>query len=309
MAGPCDIVALGEPLFELNATGEAGLYRSGFGGDTSNTAVAASRSGARVAYLTRIGTDTFGDAFMKLWAEEGIETSGIERDPRAPTGIYFITHGPDGHDFDYRRAGSAASLMEPASLPADMIAGARLLHVSAISQAISESATDTVFAAIEIARAAGALVAYDTNLRLKLWPLARARAVILATIGDCDIVLPGHDDAALLLGTKDPDAIVDAILAKGPGIVALTLGAEGVLVATPERRERIASHVVKAVDASGAGDTFDGAFLAEYLRGGDPFAAARYANAAAALSVQGYGAVEPMPDRAAVEAFLTSDRD
>ena len=90
----------------------------------------------------------------------------------------------------------------------------------------------------------------------------------------------------------------------GPKIVALTLGSDGALIATKERREWVTPVKAKVVDATGAGDMFDGAFLAEYLRTNDPFAAARYANVAAALSTEGYGAVAPMPRRAAVENAL-----
>ncbi len=92
-------------------------------------------------------------------------------------------------------------------------------------------------------------------------------------------------------------------------IVALTLGAAGTLVATPAERQLIAGRKVDAVDATGAGDTFDGAFLAELAAGRDPFMAADYANAAAALSTMGYGAVAPMPRREQVEAFLASSAD
>ncbi len=84
----------------------------------------------------------------------------------------------------------------------------------------------------------------------------------------------------------------------------MTLGSDGALIATKERRERIAARQAKLVDATGAGDMFTGAFLAEYLRTGDPFAAGRYANVAAALSTEGYGAVAPMPKRGAVEAAM-----
>ena len=86
--------------------------------------------------------------------------------------------------------------------------------------------------------------------------------------------------------------------------MALTLGEEGAVVATREKRERLPPRKVTVVDATGAGDMFDGAFLAEYLRTGDPFAAGRYANVAAALSTEGYGAVAPMPRRSAVEAAM-----
>lgn len=298
-----DIICLGEPMMEFNQQ-QDGRYLSGHGGDTSNTAIAAARQGARVGYLTRLGSDVFGDSFLDLWRTENVDCAHVEQDPAAHTGIYFVTHGPDGHQFSYLRAGSAASRMMPGDLPADYIAGAKLLHVSGISQAISDSAADTVFRAMEIAREAGVRVSYDSNLRLRLWPLERARAVIHAAMTQCQIALPGLDDAVHLTGHDDPDAICDFYLGLGAEIVALTLGADGTLVATQDERRRVAGRRVETVDATAAGDMFDGAFLAELVAGSDPFSAARYANAAAALSTQGYGAVAPMPRRTAVEAFL-----
>lgn len=298
-----DILCLGEPMLEFNQQKD-GTYLPGHGGDTSNAAIAAARQGAKVGYVTHIGADAFGTSFMELWEQEGINTETVRQVTTAHTGIYFVTHGADGHDFSYFRSGSAASLMTPDDLPVAALQAAKILHVSGISQAISNSAADTVFEAIRIVRAAGGQVSYDTNLRLKLWPLDRARAVIHAAVAQSDIVLPGLDDAELLTGHADPDAIVDTYLNLGAKIVALTLGPDGTLVATPDARQHVSGRKVDAVDATGAGDTFDGAFLARLGMGDAPFDAARYANAAAALSTQGYGGVAPMPRRAAVEAFL-----
>ncbi len=300
-----DLVAIGEPLVELNQIrpGEPQLLL-GHGGDTSNCAIAAARLGARVGYWTRLGADAFGDAFVELWRQEGIDASRVVRDPEAPTGAYFVGHGPAGHSFSYLRSGSAAARMRPEELPEAWLRDARILHASAISQAISTSACDTVFRAFEIVRAAGGLVAYDTNYRSRLWPAPRARAIVTEAVRQADILLPGLDDAVALFGLEDPDRIADRFLVLGPRVVALTLGAKGALVATPERRERLAPHPVAAVDATGAGDAFDGAFLAEYRRTGDPFAAGRFANAAAALATTGFGAVAPLPRRVQVEALL-----
>jgi len=302
-----DILCLGEPLVEFNQQPD-GRYLAGFGGDTSNCAIAAARQGAKAGYWTRLGADTFGDRLMALWREEGVEADQVVRDAGAATGIYFISHAAGGHAFTYFRAGSAASRMRPEELPRETIAAARILHVSGISLAISDSAADTVFAAIEIAREAGARVSFDTNLRLKLWPLARARALIHAAMALSDIALPGLEDARQLTGLREPDAIADFYLGLGCTMVALTLGGEGTLVATPAERRRVPAAPVEVVDATAAGDTFDGAFLAELVNGADPFAAARYANAAATLSTQGYGAVAPMPRRPAVEAWLQEVR-
>src|SRR5579883_1215952 len=300
------IVAIGEPLYELNQPRGSDHFIPGFGGDTSNAMIAAARSGADTGYFTAIGADRFGEALVALWAREGVDSSKVIVTGGAHTGLYFVTHGPNGHEFSYLRAGSAASRITEADVPADYVGAARILHVSGISQAISSSAADAVFAAIAIAKGGARLVSYDTNLRLKLWPLTRARAVIHAAMSQADIALPGLEDARLLTGLEAPDAIVDFYLDLGAKIVALTLGPQGALVATPAKRERVASIKVEAVDATGAGDTFDGAFLAEYLRGGDPFAAGRFAVVAAALSTRGYGAIAPMPRRGETLAALAN---
>ena len=299
-----DIVCLGEPMVEFNQADDEGRYLFGHGGDTSNCAIAAARAGASVGYVTRLGADEFGDSFMRLWADNGVDTSRVTRDPAAHTGVYFVTHGAEGHVFSYLRTGSAASRIGPADVPGDYIAAAKILHLSGISMAISPSAADAVLEAIRVARDAGTLVSFDTNLRLRLWPLARAQAMTHAAMALCDIALPGLDDARQLAGLDDPDAIADFYLGLGARIVALTLGAQGCLVATGAERRRVPGIGVEAIDATGAGDRFDGNFLAEYLRIGDPFEAARYANAAAALSTTGYGAVTPMPTRADVEKAL-----
>jgi 2-dehydro-3-deoxygluconokinase len=307
-----DLLCIGEPLGELNAT--RGGLQLGHGGDVSNVAVAAARQGARTALLGALGADSVGDSLRRLWAEEGVDASAVATDAEASTGLYLVDHGEEGHRFSYWRQGSAASRLTPAVLaagspPESALAGCAIVHASGISQAISTGACDLVFAALERARAQGSLVSYDTNLRLKLWPLPRARAIVQATAAMTDILLPGLDDAQLLTGLQEPDAIVDRYLTLGARIVALTLGKAGALVATTERRERIPAPMVEAIDATGAGDCFDGAFRAEFRRGGDPFAAARYAAVAAALSTRGYGAVPPIPRRAEVERHLAQMAD
>ena len=308
-----DLVALGEPLLEFNQTRPAGAgagnqYLQGFGGDTSNAIIAAARLGCRTAYVTRLGHDAFGRKFLELWKSEGVDASGVRVDSDAPTGIYFVTHGEHGHEFSYLRAGSAASRMRPIDLPLDVIRAAKALHVSGISQAISASACDSVFAAIDVAKEAGGKIAYDPNLRLKLWPLPRAKAVIQATIALADVFLPSLDDVTIVSGRDDPNAILDWCHELGATLIALKLGAEGVIVSTTGRREHVRGFPVQSVDATGAGDCFDGAFLTRWLAGDAPTVAARYANAAAALATTGYGAVAPLPRHADVLAFLDTQR-
>ena len=300
------IVSLGEPLIEFNRPkeGDGRTWLPGVGGDSQNVAIAASRQGATAGYLTSLGQDWMGDAFLDLWKSEGLDASRVSRHPSAPTGVSFVTHGPAGHKFDYLRKNSAASLMTPDTLAKDYIAGAKFFHLSAIGQAISESARATCDAAIDAAKAAGVKVSYDTNLRLRLWDLETARRKIDETIARCDIALPSLDDSQQLTGLTDAEAIADYYLKLGAPMVALKMGADGSLIVTAGKRHRLPPHKVNAVDATGAGDTFDGAFLARLLEGDDPETAGRYANVAAALSTTGYGAVTPMPRKAEVLAAL-----
>lgn len=301
-----DIVALGEPLVELNQTHKDQLqYLQGFGGDTSNAVIAAARQGARCAYLTRVGDDTFGAQFLALWQAEGVDTSGVEVDASAHTGLYFVQHGPDGHAFSYLRRGSAASLMTPASLAGGQIERARFLHVSGISLAISTSACDTVFAAMARARAAGVEISLDSNLRLRLWPLDRARATLREALCHATLFLPSMDDMQHLTGNDDPERTLDWIRDAGAtGVVVLKLGKDGSIIDDGKTRTPVAALRVDAVDATGAGDCFAGSLLARRCQGDDWADAVRYANVAAALSTLGYGAVNPLPRAEQVLAKL-----
>jgi 2-dehydro-3-deoxygluconokinase len=298
-----DIVAIGEPMIEFNEEPD-GRYCQGFGGDTSNAAIAAARLGASVRYVTQIGADKFGNLLMELWAREGVDTAFVKRHPTAATGVYVVNHTADGHSFTYLRAGSAASLMTPDDVPSAALKGAKYLHVSAISEAISASARETVAHAIALAKDAGAQISYDTNLRLRLWSLEAASPSIASTAAKADILKTSIEDARQLTGLETPEAVATHYLAAGPRLVVVTLGADGVLVATVERQERLAACKVRAVDATGAGDCFAGALLARLGAGDDPFTAARFANAAAALATTGYGAVAPLPREADVRVLV-----
>lgn len=298
-----DIIALGEPLYELNLQPD-GRFLPGFGGDTSNAVIAAARLGARTAYVTRLGADMFGEAIMELWRAEAVDSSAVSFEADAPTGLYFVTHTAQGHVFTYRRAGSAASLMMPADLPESMIAEAKFLHASGISMAISASASATVTRAIAIARAAGARVSFDTNFRPKLWTAETAWPVIRAAAAEADILKTSEEDSRALFGISEPRGIARRFLDLGCKTVLVTLGSHGVLAATSQSYDIVPGFPVAAIDATGAGDAFTGALLCELARGQTLHDAVRFANAAAALSTLGYGAIAPLPRRTAVEAFM-----
>ncbi len=299
-----DLLCFGEAMMELTRM-VSGDYKSGYGGDTSNCAIAAARQGARVGYVSAVGDDAFGRELSALWGREGVATDHVRTDPSAPTGLYIITPSPAGRDFAYYRAGSAASRYGPEHLPLEVLPRTRIVQLSGISQAIGEGPCAAGDRLVDAARAAGCEVAYDTNLRLKLWDLDRARAVMHAAMARCTIALPSIDDSRILTGLEEPDAIADAYLEMGPGIVALKMGEEGALIATREARWRVPPHRVTPIDATGAGDTFDGAFLARIAAGDDPVTAGQYASVAAALTTTGLGAVTPIPTAEQVAAART----
>jgi 2-dehydro-3-deoxygluconokinase len=302
-----DILAIGEAMVEFNQTtpGQA-HYTQGFGGDTSNTVIAAARAGARCGYVSAVGDDIFGTLLMSLWHQAPVDTASIAMHSGATTGLYFVTHSDAGHAFSYRRSASAAAQMRLNDTQRHALSRTRWLHYSGISQAISQTARDQCSEAVRIAKAAGVKISFDSNLRLKLWSLDDAKNHMIPAIASCDLFLPSLDDVTQLSGLSDPQAIVSWSHDLGAKQVVLKMGDAGVLVSDEKSQQRIAPIRVKAVDATGAGDCFAGNLLARLCAGDDLSVAARYANAAAALSVQGFGAVAALPLPSAVHALLAA---
>ena len=288
-----DLICFGEPMVELIAQpGQPPSYTQGFGGDTSNTAIAAARQGAKVGYLCSVGSDLFGDALLKLWEHEKVDTREVLRHLDASTGIYFVQPHEEQRHFSYYRKGSAASLFNNAQLPHEYLCSTKILHVSAISQAISTSMREAVTEALIYARSQGVITSYDTNLRLQLWSKDLARKTIFSALLYTDIVFPSIDEVTLL---TDKDEIVDFFLTKGPHTVVLKLGAQGAYIADAQQRHIIPPVTTTAVDSTGAGDAFAGAFLAAYSQGlnlADCGARAAYV---AAVTISGYGSIDPIP--------------
>jgi 2-dehydro-3-deoxygluconokinase len=302
-----DVLAIGEAMVEFNQTlpGQAS-YQQGFGGDTSNAVIAASRAGVRCGYVSAVGDDTFGSLLIDLWQYSGVDIEQCAIESGANTGLYFVTHSASGHTFSYRRAGSAASRMQLNDAQGLALQQTQWLHYSGISQAISVNARQQCEAAVRITKAAGGQISFDSNLRLKLWSLEDAKHHMIPAIASCDLFLPSLEDVTQLSGLSDPQAILSWSHDLGAKQVVLKMGSEGVMLSDGLQRTCIAPIPVNAVDATGAGDCFAGNLLARLVLGDDLLTAARYANAAAALSVQGFGAVAPLPLPEAVHALLAA---
>ncbi|MDR7544153.1 MAG: sugar kinase [Armatimonadota bacterium] len=309
-----DIVAVGEPMAEFAATERGRLstvtgFRRGWGGDTSNFVVAAARLGASSGYITRLGGDEFGRSFLDLWQREGVDASQVIVEPEGFTAVYFIALDEQGrHSFTYYRAHSAASRLGPSDLDRDYLASACIVHTSGITQAISASACEAALVALRLAREGRITTSYDANVRPRLMAPDALRRTVLDTFTLADVVFLSTEDAGHLFGETAGEEVVSRILRLGPRIVVLRQGPLGCLVGTADGlRVTVPGWRVAAVDATGAGDAFNAAFLIRWLEGAPLEQAARFANAVGALVTTGLGAVAPIPRRPEVEAFMARE--
>jgi len=306
-----DVVTFGETmaLFTPQETGPlryvAG-YRLKMGGTESNVAIALARLGIQVGWFSRLGDDELGRFIVHNVRGEGVDTSRVMVDPTAPTGLYLkeISAVGDTTVYYYRK-GSAASQMRPEDLDVAYIADARWLHVTGITPALSENAHETVARAIELARAAGREVSFDPNMRLKLWTVEQARAVMFPLIQRSTILLGGMEELSLLLQVDTPDAAADWALEQGCTLAVIKLGADGALVATATERRTVPPFTIpRVVDTVGAGDGFDAGFIAGRLLGRNPWQAAELGNVVGAHALMVQGDFEGYPTLAEAEAFM-----
>lgn len=297
-----EIVAIGECFVEfytherLHADAEWKLVYSG---DTFNVVAMASLLGTSCGYVTRVSDDPLGDFLLEEWRKRGIDTSCV-RQTRGFNAMEFSSSEPPGEGTKvlYRK-GSAASGMTPEDIERDYVAGAKILHVSGISQGISESCRRASLLAAEVAREEGTLVSYDPNLRPGLWEsIGEARQAMDEILPYVNIVTPSfpHEPRALI-GLEEEAEVIDWFLDRGVGAVALKCGAAGAWAGTEDRTARIPAVSPRGVlHASGAGDTFVGGLLHCIVRGLDVFEGAQWGVACAGLKVGG-PSIEAQPTR------------
>ncbi len=306
-----EILSLGECMVEFFAEeplAEAAQVQKAFAGDALNLLAAASRLGSSCGFLSRVGNDPFQEYLLDGWASLGIDTSHVKR-VEGRNGIYFISiYGHGERDFTYYRAGSAPSTMTPADLDPDYIAQARVLHISGIAQAISESARATALAAARMANEAHVCVSFDPNFRPALWSAAEARAAAEELLPHVDIALPsGPEESEQLFGMTTAEETADYLRGFGTYAVAVKQGEAGVYVSAAGGTGAVPAYAVpQVVDTTGAGDAFDGAFLHGLVQGMPPLKAARLGAVMAGLKVRGRGAIASLPGKSEVEAALAA---
>ena len=287
-------LVIGEGMVEFTRQGEEGSWAQGIGGDTLNTAVNLARLGANVAFASAVGQDIFSDTLRAAIAAEGIETALLASDPARQCGIYFIATDESGErSFTYWRSQSAARrLVETIGTArlAEAAAAVDLVHLSLITLAvISEDHRQSLLDLVTRAKGAGTKVSFDSNYRPALWESPETAAHWSGAFAAiADFGLPTfEDEVALGTGASATD-VSAAWEARGCGEVVVKLGGEGCLL--PDGRI-CAAERVNAVDTSGAGDSFDAAYLHCRLSGQSPERAARRANRLAGWVVGRKGAL------------------
>ncbi|MEO5321762.1 sugar kinase [Mesorhizobium sp. CC13] len=299
---------IGECMVELRQA-EGGLLRKGFAGDTFNTAYylgAFLPAAWQVDYFTAVGTDPVSDEMLAFMEGTGVGTGFVRRVPERTPGLYMI-HLKDGErSFSYWRSASAARLLadDPAGLRAAIDASDTVFFSGITLAILAPDALATLLAEIGRAKAAGKPVAFDPNIRPRLWDDAqRMRRAISDGAAVSSMVMPSFEDEATHFG----DASVEATIARyrGLGVDKLVVkdGADGITLSFGGRQAFVpAARAEKVVDTTGAGDSFNGAFLANYLETGDEGLAAAFAARVAATVIGHHGALLAEAEIEALEA-------
>ncbi|MFG2757510.1 sugar kinase [Streptomyces wuyuanensis] len=319
-AGVVDVVCLGESMVTFLPSRPGRLadvpsFARAIGGAESNVACALAAAGHSVKWVSRVGADGFGDHLIAAVAAYGVDTGAVRRDPGRPTGIYFRTatdRATDAHEVVYYRAGSAASAMSPANVPADDLDRTRILHLSGITAALSPDCL-ALMRVLTARRPGRPLLSFDVNHRPGLG--RDDPAVLLELARGADLVFVGEDEAQHAWGLHGPAAIREAL--PEPAVLVVKQGARGAVAYAREARttghgpsagspapgpdtrpgpggaRETTTHVpapsVDVVAPVGAGDAFAAGFLSATLRGLPVGARLRHGHlmAAAALTVPG----------------------
>ena len=300
------VACIGECMIELSEHADGTLTRA-FGGDTLNTAVYLARLGVQVDYVTALGTDPFSEEMLSAWGAEGVGTGLVARVPGRMPGLYLIrTDAAGERSFFYWR--DTAPVRQLLDLPemgeiAVAIAAAGLVYLSGITLSLFDPASrDRLFALLARARAAGALIAFDTNFRPRGWPdRAEAQRAFNQAFRASDVVLAGVEDDALLYGSSDPERLAVRLQAAGVAEAVVKLGEPACHVVFAGGAEHVAAvPVASVVDTTAAGDSFAAGYLAARRAGRTPAEAARAGHRLAGAVIGHRGAIIP---RAATPTF------
>lgn len=316
-----DVICLGEALIDLPAaqTGVPLEHVTTFhrvpGGAPANVAVAVAKLGAEAGFVGKVGDDAFGHFLAETLRENGVDTTLMLFDKEARTGLaFFAIPTPDTQDFMFYRHPSADMLLRPDELEADYIRAAKIFHFGSITL-ISEPSRSATLEAVRLAKEGGALISYDPNLRLNLWPGPdEAKEGMWSAMPLADVVKVNEVEVEVLTGEADFSQGSRQLLERGPKLCVITRGPEGSYYSTGREEGYVDSFAVEPVDATGCGDGFVAGLLVGLLENGQKLEEIegrtmahilRWANAVGALTALQRGVIPALPTREQVETFLT----
>jgi 2-dehydro-3-deoxygluconokinase len=318
-----EVLTLGECLASFVATepgplAEARTFSRHIAGAEANVAVGLARLGHRVAYIGLVGDDGFGTAIVRALRGEGVDVRHLAIDAGARTGVMFRERRALGAmSVVYHRTGSAGSRLTvddvDRAIDAGAFDGCRWLHLTGITPALSASARAATARAHEAARAAGATLSLDINLRRRLWSDDEAAPVVRDLASSVDVVMGSPDELAVVAGVATAEAPADllaAVAELGPATVVAKLGRDGAMGLEAGNVIDVASIPIDvAIDAVGAGDAFCAGYIAGRLDGVDLAGAMRMGNACGALAVAASGDQSGLPDPDELARLLAGGPD
>lgn len=309
-----DIVALGELLIDFTeaGTGQSGmaLFEQNPGGAPANLLTVASHMGFQTEFMGKVGTDMHGRFLKEALKNQGIGVDAVLEDRNYFTTLAFVAIKNGEREFSFARKPGADTMLRADELDKELLSNCKIFHCGSLSLTDEPVKTATL-EAVGIAKEAGALISYDPNYRESLWE-SREQAIreMKSLIPFADVMKVSDEECLLLTGETDYNKAVKILMAMGPKVIAVTMGGDGVLLNTREKSEIVKGFKVKAVDTTGAGDSFWGGFLSHYLKTGktiedmefgDWKLCAVYGNATAGLCVQKRGGIPAIPTKEQVE--------
>ena len=307
------LLALGELLVDLipaeegmrirdpgpvlkTASGSAGIF-----------ACAASRLGAPVRFIGKVGQDSLSCLVTEAIRREGVDTSCLSVSPEGQIGLAFLEYTDSGRNYQYYRSSSVGSRLSPEDIPETAFSDASLLHFPGMLLDLNDTMREACLHAVSLAKQAGAALSFDPNIRREVMSDPDARRRMLSVLSQADLITPTLDEGRQLTGRQDPGEVLRALRDLGPQLVVLTMDSRGALFCTGDRVIQADPFPVQEVDPTGAGDTFAAALCAG-LRENMPLdRLAAFCNAAGALAVTQRGAVGlALPSRADVDALISS---
>ena len=315
-----DIVALGELLIDFTEAGTGAdgmrLFEQNPGGAPANLLTVASHMGYRTEFIGKVGKDMHGAFLKKTLEKENIGVSDLIEDENYFTTLAFVAIDENGErEFSFARKPGADTQLSEDELDKELLRNCKVFHIGSLSLT-DQPSKDTTVTAVTCAKEAGALISYDPNYRASLWSSeAVAAETMKSMVPYADVMKVSDEESLLLTGETTYEAAADKLLAMGPKLIAVTLGSEGVLMTTKEKKERIKGFSVQSVDTTGAGDSFWGGALSAYLSLGKPIGELTWeeihhcavcGNATAALCVQKRGGIPAIPTKEEVEELVAS---